>query len=111
MLRQIAAWRAYERVPGASSFPASEAGLARHEGAPPQQIGDFIYITDDFEVKEGARLAADLYVGKPLGFGLQVSAQQHRLAAPIAAFAQIVTDTSSLQHREESSCFKMPMAR
>lgn len=34
---------------------------------------EYIYVPDNFKVKEGARLTEHLTVGKPLGVGLQVS--------------------------------------
>lgn len=68
MLREIAAWKSYEKLHD-NSCQAAAANLDR---APSQQIGDFIYINDDFKVQEGARLTCNLYIGKPLGFGLQV---------------------------------------
>ena len=71
MLRGRAAWRAYKSFQDNISAPASEGGLFSLERAP-SQTSEFIYISDDLKVREGARLTADLYVGKPLGFGLQV---------------------------------------
>ena len=68
MLREIAAWKSYERLQDKSC----RSDAASLECASSQQVGDFIYISDDFKVQEGARLTSNLYVGKPLGFGLQV---------------------------------------
>ena len=90
MLREIAAWRAYESFQDKTSAPASEGGSFSLERAPAQQTGDFIYISDDFKVQEGARLTADLYVGKPLGFGLQVLLPYFEVKCNHALFASPV---------------------
>lgn len=39
---------------------------------PNSDQAEYIYVTDDFKVKEGAKLAENLFVGKALGVGLQV---------------------------------------
>ena len=76
MLREIAAWRAYDRFQNKASAAADASSLSL-ERTPSQQHGDFMYITDDFKVREGARLSDNLYVGKALGFGLQVYDKQY----------------------------------
>lgn len=75
MLHKLAAWRAYESLQDRVSSPVAGASSTRLESTLSQLIDDFIYVSNDFTVKEGARLTADLYVGKPLGFGLQVSSR------------------------------------
>ena len=76
MQKEIAAWRAYDRFQDKASAAVDASSLSLNR-APSQQDGDFLYITDDFKVREGARLSDDLYVGKPLGFGLQVLDKQY----------------------------------
>ncbi len=48
---------------GASSTNAKHPGSTQDE---------YVYVPDDFKVKEGARLTENLVVGKALGVGLQV---------------------------------------
>lgn len=43
---------------------------AKHPGS---SQNEYIYVPDDFKVKEGARLTENLVVGKALGVGLQVT--------------------------------------
>lgn len=45
---------------------------------PSSSQDEYIYVPDNFKVKEGARLTDQLTVGKPLGVGLQVTLQSHR---------------------------------
>lgn len=45
---------------------------------PSSSQDEYIYVPDDFKVKEGARLTEQLTIGKALGVGLQVNFQSHR---------------------------------
>lgn len=58
----------------ASNFTSVESGDPSKTDAkhPTGSQDEYIYVPDDFKVKEGARLTDQLSVGKPLGVGLQV---------------------------------------
>ena len=58
-----------------SDVTTAEAETPTHTDAkhPSSAQAEYIYVSDDFQVKEGAKLAEDLFVGKPLGVGLQVT--------------------------------------
>ena len=60
-----------------SNLTSVESGDPRGTDAkhPSGSQDEFIYVPDDFKVKEGARLTEQLLVGKPLGVGLQVIVQ------------------------------------
>ena len=45
---------------------------------PSSSQDEFIYVPDNFKVKEGARLTEQLTVGKALGVGLQVTVPTHK---------------------------------
>lgn len=64
----------------ASNVTSIESGAAPRTDAkhPSSSQDEYIYVPDDFKVKEGARLTEQLTVGKPLGVGLQVNSQSHR---------------------------------
>ncbi len=78
MLRELAARHAYSRfdAPQSSLRSQSFGEVAQSDsfGAkPPDSLtSDFIYVSDDFRVQTGAKLTENLFVGKPLGCGLQV---------------------------------------
>lgn len=57
-----------------SNVTSAEAGTPTNTDAkhPSSSQAEFIYVPEDFKVKEGAKLAENLYVGKALGVGLQV---------------------------------------
>lgn len=58
-----------------SNVTSAEAGTPTNTDAkhPSSNQAEYIYVPDDFKVKEGAKLAENLYVGKALGVGLQAS--------------------------------------
>ena len=51
------------------SVQASSESDAKH---PSSSESEYIYVTDNFQAKEGAKLTDNLFIGKPLGVGLQV---------------------------------------
>ena len=57
-----------------SKVTSAEAGIPAHTDAkhPSSDQAEFIFVPEDFKVKEGAKLADNLFVGKALGVGLQV---------------------------------------
>ena len=57
-----------------SELTTAESGLSTETDAkhPSSDQNEYIYVSDNFKVKEGARLTENLKVGKPLGVGLQV---------------------------------------
>ncbi|KAL0026874.1 hypothetical protein WJX77_008256 [Trebouxia sp. C0004] len=77
MLRELAARQAYQRFDTRQSSLKSqgidEAAESDSFGTkPPGSLtSDFIYVSDDFKVQTGAKLTENLFVGKPLGCGLQ----------------------------------------
>ena len=82
MLRELAARQAYQR------FDAPQSSLKCQgfdEVAKPLDslTSHFIYVSDDFKVETGAKLTENLFVGKPLGCGLQV-----QLLSPYACVAE-----------------------
>ena len=78
MLRELAARQAYQRFDAPQSslkFQGfDEVADSDSFGAKPLDslTSDFIYVSDDFKVQTGAKLTENLFVGKPLGCGLQV---------------------------------------
>ena len=58
----------------ASNVTSVESGDPPRTDAkhPSSSQDEYIYVPDNFKVKEGARLTEQLTVGKPLGVGLQV---------------------------------------
>lgn len=84
MLRELAARQAYQRF--AEQEPLSQSkdktfgeisGGSQSPDANTAQSfssqSEYIYVSDNFKVHTGAQLTANLFVGKPLGFGLQVA--------------------------------------
>ena len=78
MLRELAARQAYQRFDAPQSSLKSqgidEVAESDSFGAKPlgSLTSNFIYVSDDFKVQTGAKLTENLFVGKPLGCGLQV---------------------------------------
>ena len=71
---------------------------------PSSSQDEYIYVPDDFKVKEGARLTEHLRVGKALGVGLQVIAHGlYKLRTSVLTVDWLC--------REAYSCFKTMMAR
>ena len=91
MLRELAARQAYQRFDAPQSSlkfqGIDEVAESYNFGAKPlgSLTSDFIYVSDDFIVQTGAKLTENLFVGKPLGCGLQV-----QLLGPYAYVAEIV---------------------
>lgn len=56
----------------AAPLTAGRANSSMSDAKYPSQSESLIYVADDFKVKEGAKLTENLYIGKPLGVGLQV---------------------------------------
>ena len=79
MLKGLAAGHSYQRFE--SRQPTEAAWLQAPSGASYNQeasypsfglSGEFITVPDSFEAKPGAKLTDDLFIGNPLGCGLQV---------------------------------------
>lgn len=64
----------------AAELTSVESGQPSHTDAkhPSSAQKEYIYVPDNFTVKEGARLTDNLVVGKPLGVGLQVLVNMNR---------------------------------
>lgn len=111
MLRELAARHAYQRFGGLQSSPDLEAFAERVDGSDSfgsdaKRVGslssDFIYVPDDYKVQTGAKLTDNLFVGKPLGYGLQVQLLGH------IAILQICTGTEAA---ERMTGWCLPFAR
>lgn len=50
----------------------SQSGGVPDAKYPSDSSNQYIYVSDKFEVKEGAKLTEGLFIGKPIGVGLQV---------------------------------------
>ncbi len=91
MLRELAARQSYQRFDAPKSSLKSqgfdEVAVSDSFGAKPLDslTSDFIYVSDDFKVQTGAKLTENLFVGKPLGCGLQV-----QLLGPYAYVAETI---------------------
>ncbi|KAA6416582.1 MAG: hypothetical protein FRX49_13443 [Trebouxia sp. A1-2] len=77
MLRELAARQAYQRFDAPQSSLTSQSfdEVAESDSFAAKPLdsltSDFIYVSDDFKVQTGAKLTENLFVGKPLGCGLQ----------------------------------------
>ena len=80
----------------ASNVTSVESGDPPRTDAkhPSSTQDEYIYVSDDFKVKEGARLTEQLTVGKPLGVGLQVNPQSHRSILCIISACELSFRTS-----------------
>ena len=78
MLRDLAARQAYQRYVESDSKQGSEfeeaddTSTGVHQGQPFSSETEFIYVRDDFQVQTGVQLTENMFVGNPLGYGLQV---------------------------------------
>lgn len=83
-----------QRTLPTSDVTTAEAEIPTHTDArhPSSAQAEYIYVSDDFQVKEGAKLAEDLFVGKPLGVGLQVTSLVNK-----SILTQAVPDTCVVQ--------------
>ena len=63
-----------------SDVTSAESQTPTHTDAkhPNSAQAEYIYVPDNFKVKEGVKLAEDLFVGKALGVGLQVNFIKHQ---------------------------------
>ena len=80
MLRQLAVRQSYQRFDGrqpaldilTSDSPRASDNCQTDVRKIGSSHSEFINVPDDFKVQIGAKLTENLFVGKPLGCGLQV---------------------------------------